>query len=156
MFFFPAWELLLLSVVQTATVYVFILMGLKIVGRRVFAQRGPQDLVIVALVAEASDLGLTPDEAGYWGSICSVITLLILGYFSERITVIRHFLNPDPIVLYRDGKLDRAMMRKHMVDIEDLNEVAREQGALSYQDFEGMVLEGDGNISAVKLQKHYS
>lgn len=54
--------------------------------------------------------------------------------------------------MYKDGKLDRAMMRKHMVDIEDLNEVAREQGSPSYQDFKVMVLEGDGNISAVKFQ----
>ena len=76
---FPATELLMLSVAQTATVYCFILIGLKIVGRRVFAQRGPQDLVIIVLVAEASDLGLTPDEAGYWGSICSVVTLLMRG-----------------------------------------------------------------------------
>ena len=153
---FPAAELLMLSVAQTATVYCFILIGLKIVGRRVFAQRGPQDLVIIVLVAEASDLGLTPDEAGYWGSICSIVTLLILGYFSERIVVIRHFLNPDPVVLYRDGLLDHVMMRKYMVDVEDLNEVAREQGSTSYQDFAAMVLEGDGHISAVKLHKSHS
>ena len=79
-FSLPAWNLQILSVVQTATIYCFILLGLKIVGRRVFAQRGPQDLVIIVLVAEASNLGLTPEEAGYWRSICSVATLLVLGY----------------------------------------------------------------------------
>lgn len=65
--------------------------------------------------------------------------------------VIRHFLNPDPVVLYQDGELDHKMMRKHMVDIEDLNEIAREQGATCYEDFASMILEGDGNISAIKF-----
>ena len=118
-----------------------------------FAQRGPQDLVIIVLVAEACNLGLAPEEAGFWGSISSVTTLIILGHFTERISFIRHLLDPPPIVLYREGKLHRELMRKHMVDVEDLNEVAREEGSSSYKDFDSMTLEGDGRISAIKIKK---
>lgn len=152
-FTLPPTQLLILSVIQTATVYCFILIGLRIVGRRVFTQREPQDLVIIVLVAEACNLGLAPVEAGFWGSICSVTTLIILGHFTKRIPFIRHLLYSPPIVLYRAGKLHHGLMRKHMVDVEDLNEIAREKGSSSYKDFDSMTIEGDGRISAVKIKK---
>jgi hypothetical protein len=43
-------------------------------------------------------------------------------------------------------------MKKHMIDVEDLDEVAREEGALSYKEFDVMMLEGDGTISAIRAQ----
>lgn len=139
-----------LSVLQTAVIFCLIIAGLQMVGRRVFAQRGPQDLIIIVLVAEACDLGLTHEDAGFWGTVASVITLLLLGYLTERIGPIRRLLNESPIVLFEDGKLYKAAMRKHMVDEEDLNEVAREEGCESYREFKALLLEGDGEISAIR------
>lgn len=145
----PDAEQIALSIIQTAAIFFLITIGLQIVGRCVFAQRGPQDLIIVVLVAESCDLGLTPEDAGFWGAVASVLTLLTLGYLTERIPFLRRLLNEKPIVLYKDGQLQKAAMRKHMVDEEDLNEVAREQGSLSYKNFYAMMLEGDGQISAI-------
>lgn len=48
----PPLRFVLLSVVQTFTLFVAFLLGLKIVGRRVFGEKGPQDLVILVLIAE--------------------------------------------------------------------------------------------------------
>lgn len=152
-FHFPSWEVLALSIFQTATIFCLILIGLQVVGRRVFAQRGPQDLIIIVLVAEACDLGLTHEDAGYWGTIASVLTLFVLGYMTERIPFLRHILNEKPIMLYEDGKLNRQAMKRHMVDIEDLEEVAREEGYASYKEFDFMMLEGNGQISAVRSDK---
>jgi uncharacterized membrane protein YcaP (DUF421 family) len=149
-FTFPPWENIGLSVLQTATIFCLVLVGLHIVGRRVFAQRGPQDLILIVLVAEACDLGLVPEDAGYWGTIFSVITLFVLGYLTEKIPFLRHLLNEKPIPLYSEGKLHYGAMKKHMLDVDDLDEVAREEGSLSYKDFDVMMLEGDGKISAIR------
>jgi uncharacterized membrane protein YcaP (DUF421 family) len=147
---FPDWSPLALSVLQTATIFFLIMAGLKLVGRRVFAQRGPQDLIIIVLVAEACNLGLTHEDAGYWGTICSVLTLFVLGYLSEKIPLLRHVMDEKPVVVYKDGHLHQAAMRKHMIDEEDLYEVARLEGATSYREFDMMMLEGDGKISAIR------
>jgi uncharacterized membrane protein YcaP (DUF421 family) len=146
----PSLEPILLSVLQTAIIYCLIIAGLQIVGRRVFAQRSPQDLIIIVLVAESCDLGLIHEDAGFWGTIASVITLLLLGYLTEKIPLIRHCLDKAPITLYSDGKLHAKAMEKQMVDVADLDEVAREEGKSSHKDFDIMVLEGDGQISAIK------
>lgn len=95
-------------------------------------------------------MGLAPEEAGYWGTIASVLMLFVLGYVTERVPFLRHLLNEKPIPLYSEGKLHYEAMKKHMIDVEDLDEVAREEGSLSYKDFDVMMLEGDGTISAIR------
>jgi uncharacterized membrane protein YcaP (DUF421 family) len=73
-----------------------------------------------------------------------------LGYLTESIPFIRRLLNEKPVILYKDGILQDQAMKKYMVDIEDLEEVAREEGKISYKDFEMMLLEGSGQISAIE------
>ena len=67
------WEPVGVSVVQTVVIYWLVLLGVKLVGRRVFGEMGPQDMVILFLIAESCDLGLTNEEAGFWGSVASVL-----------------------------------------------------------------------------------
>jgi uncharacterized membrane protein YcaP (DUF421 family) len=148
-FNFPPIESVALSVLQTATLFAFLLVGLKLIGRRVFAERSPQDLIIIVLVAEACDLGLTHEEAGYWGSFFSVITIFFLGYLTERISFLRRFFNPKPIYICRNGIMDEATLKKHMIDNEDLDEAARQHGLPSHKHFIDIVLEGDGRISGI-------
>jgi uncharacterized membrane protein YcaP (DUF421 family) len=151
-FTLPPWETIILSVFQTAAIFCLIMIGLQLIGRRVFAQRGPQDLIIIVLVAEACDLGLSHEDAGFWGSVASVLTLFALGYASERISFIRHLMDKKPVLLFKNGKLHENAMKKNMIDEHDLEEVAREQGRYTYRDFDTMMLEGDGQISAIHFQ----
>lgn len=152
-FHFPPWEYLALSSFQAATIFCLILVGLKIVGRRVFAQRGPQDLIIIVLVAETCDMGLSHEQAGYWGSVFSVLTLFALGYLCERIPLVRRMLDEEPVILYKNGKLNHNALKRHMIDEDDLDEVAREEGYESYKNLAAMMLEGDGRISALPPRK---
>lgn len=148
-FSFPEWETIAISILQTATLFFLVLVGLRLIGRRVLGERSPQDLVIIVLVAEACDLGLSHEKAGYWGTFASVLTIFLLGYLTERIALLRRIFHEKPVVLYNDGHLHRNIMRKNMVDEEDLLEVAREAGFSSYKSFKKMTLESDGQISAV-------
>jgi uncharacterized membrane protein YcaP (DUF421 family) len=145
----PPLKFILLSMLQTVTLFAGILLGLKLVGRRVFGEKGPQDLVILVLIGEASNLGLSHQEAGYWGSVASVMCILLLGFLCEKVKFIRRFLEGRPIFLYERGTLNRTLMEQHMVDEADLELAAREYGLASYHDFSTMVLEGDGAVTGV-------
>ena len=149
----PPLQFILLSILQTVTLFAIILLGLKIVGRRVFGENGPQDLVILVLIGEASNLGLSHQEAGYWGSVASVMCILLLGFLCEKVKFIRRFLEGRPIYLYERGALNKTLMEQHMVDEADLDLAAREYGLASYHDFSTMVLEGDGAVTGV-VQPH--
>jgi len=142
----------LLSVVQAVTLFVLVILGLKVVGRRVFGEQSPQDLILLLLIAEACDLGLSDERAGYWGTVASVLTILFLGWLSEKIPFIRKLIDCEPTPLYYDGKLDLRAMKKNMIDEDDLNVTAREYGLGSYREFSCIMLEGDGKLTGVTPQ----
>jgi uncharacterized membrane protein YcaP (DUF421 family) len=150
------WDAVFRSMIQAGSIYILVLAGLKLVGRRVFDQKSPTDLVVLVLIAEACDLGLSDERAGYWGTIASVAVLLALGRISEQVPFLRHLVEPRPLCLYKNGRLDRAMMKKNLVEESDLDETAREYGLSSYRDFSSMMLEGDGHITGILHMKRGS
>ena len=137
------------SALQTAVLYVFLLAGLELTGRRVFAEQGPQDLLVLLLVAEACNLGLTDQEAGYWGTVASVLTIFVMGGVTERVPFLRRLVAGRPMTLFEEGRLDERALKKGMIDESDLEEVAREYGLRSYREFETVTLEGNGHITGV-------
>lgn len=143
------WDKVALSVLQTITLYWLLLIGMKLVGRRVFGEMGPQDMIILLLVAEACDLGLSHEGAGYWGTVASVVAILFMGNLGERVAFIRRFLEDSPIELLKNGQPLYDQMKKCLVEEGDLLTVAREYGMPHYTVFESMVLESDGSITGV-------
>jgi uncharacterized membrane protein YcaP (DUF421 family) len=89
------------------------------------------------------------EEAGYWGTVASVIMIFFLGAMLEKIPMLRHIMSAKPLLIYRDGQPYKDVMRKNMIDECDLEEVAREKGLPSYKSFEVIMLEGDGKISGI-------
>lgn len=135
------------TVIQTITLYWLLLLGLRLVGRRVFGEMSPQDIIILLLIAESCNLGLTNEQAGYWGAVASVLTIFGVGAFAERVAPLRRILEEQPVVLFKNGQLHKREMKRNLVDENDLNQVAREYGLDSYHEFEAMTLEGDGSIT---------
>jgi uncharacterized membrane protein YcaP (DUF421 family) len=137
------------SVVQTFILYWFVLLGIKKVGRRVFSEMSPQDVVVLVMVAEACNLGLSDERAGFWGTIASVLTLFITGGLVERIKPLNKLLEEDPITLFENGQLNKPALKKNLVNENDLQQVAHQYGIAHYSQFTCMTLEGDGSITGV-------
>lgn len=137
------------SVLQTLVIFIIVVGGLRAVGRRVLGERSTQDLVILLLISDASNLGLNDTGSGFWGAIASVLTLLFLGVMADRIPILRHMLGESPVLLYKDGRLFKKRLKKYLVDEADLEHTARAYGVASYKQFSEMTLEGDGTISGV-------
>jgi uncharacterized membrane protein YcaP (DUF421 family) len=148
------WAVVGLTAIQTFSIYVFVLCGLKLVGRRVFAEMGPQDLILLLLVAEACDIGLMPEDAGYWGTIASVLTLLVIVGITERTRFLRKITENKPVVLFHQGRL-LVNLDKYLINENELDRAVRKYGISSYRDVDMLVLEDDGNISAVLTPQHF-
>lgn len=145
----PPIEAIFLSSLQTASLFILVLSGLKLVGRRIFGEKSPQDLVLLMLIAEACGFGLSDQRAGYWGTVASVITILFMGWLCERIPALRRLIEAKPIILFKEGRLDRKNLETHMLDERDLETVAHEYGLSSYREFSSVILEGDGQITGI-------
>lgn len=138
-----------MTVVQTVVLYVIILAGLKLAGRRVFAERTPQDLITIVLVSEAAGYGLPHEDAGFWASFVSVVTIIFMGAMLERNKTLRKLLSRAPVTIFENGRLDRRTMNRHFIDVDMLDEVAREHTLSSYRDFDKIILEGEGDITGI-------
>lgn len=137
-----------IAALQTFTLYWIVLIGLRMVGRRVFAELGPQDLILLLLVAESCDLGLTPEDSGYWGTLASVATLLATVAVVERVPALRKLTENKPVLLYEDNRL-QTNLKKYLIEESELDSVARLYGLSSYTQFQTLVLEDDGTITGV-------
>lgn len=143
----PQLERVFLSAVQTFFLFAFILVVLRLIGRRVFSEQSPQDLVTLILIAEAASIGLSDQRSGFWGAFASVCTILLLGYLIDPVPFLRHLIESGPVPLYRHGRLYRKNMKDNMIDKEELESVARRYGLPSYRDFDTIILEPDGEIT---------
>ncbi len=147
LFDMPDWGAVALSAVQSVILYLLALTGLKLAGRRMFAEMGAQDLVVLLLVADASNLGLTHDGGGFWSSVASVVTVISLGVVLERIPVLHMLVEGRPLTLYDNGRLNRRCMDKCKVEMGELDEVARKYGLAHYTAFQRIVIEADGTLT---------
>jgi uncharacterized membrane protein YcaP (DUF421 family) len=134
------WDSIGLTVIQTLVVYWFVLVGLKLVGRRVFGVLGPQEIVVIVLIAESQSSALNLQNGGFWDSIAAV----------ERIPILNHWVEGPPKKLYTDSHgTNQTVMSRYSVSEEDLNKVVREYGVPDLQAFECLTLESDGTITGI-------
>lgn len=143
----PNWQAVGVSVLQSVALYLLILLGLKLAGRRMFAEMGAQDLVVLLLVADAANLGLTHNDGGFWSSFFSVIAIIGLGSVIEDIPMLRRLAEGKPVTLYANGTLNMKLMHRHHVEVKDLEETARLYGLADYTQFSRIVMESDGSLT---------
>jgi uncharacterized membrane protein YcaP (DUF421 family) len=108
-----------------------------------------QDFVVLLLISDASNLGLTHNDGGFWSSVVSVLAIIGLGSVLEYIPILKKLVEGKPICLYKNGRLDDRRLRKYKVDIDDLDGAARQYGLKSHTEFSQIVLEPDGSLTGV-------
>ena len=143
------WKEVGITVLQTFTLYWILVFGLKLVGRRVFGELGPQDLIVLLLIAESTNQGLFHQDAGFWGTVASALTILVTGATIERIPRVKKLFEGSTLELVRDGQVIPGAMKHCLVEKEDLEKAARQYGLPNISAFERMTLEGDGSITGV-------
>ncbi|HEX2988316.1 MAG TPA: YetF domain-containing protein [Chloroflexota bacterium] len=145
----PAWELAL----RCAVIYLGLLIGLRLFGKREVGQITLFDLVTVLLVANAVQPAMTGPDSSLVGGLIIIATLLLLnramGWARLHSPLFRQLLQSHPTVIAQEGHwLPNAMKREGLA--EDEAEMAlREHGLSSVKEAKLAVLELDGTISIV-------
>jgi uncharacterized membrane protein YcaP (DUF421 family) len=141
---------------RTTAVYVVIIAGFRVSGRRLTAQLEPFDFVIILLVANAVQNAMVGADVTLGGGIVSAATLFVLNYvvseLSYRFAPVRRFVEGSGRVLILDGKfVAGALQREHLTQ-DDITRIveSRLNQDTSVADIEKAVLEIDGTVSIVK------
>jgi uncharacterized membrane protein YcaP (DUF421 family) len=128
----------------------------RVMGRRELSSFEPFDLILLIVLGDSIQQGLTQDDYSVTGAVIAVGTIAVLqivvSYSSFRFRWARSFLNGDPIVLIQDGEVIDRNLRRERITHEELAEQARGQQIAKLEDVQWAVFEPSGAISFIPKQ----
>jgi uncharacterized membrane protein YcaP (DUF421 family) len=154
---FPAGHVLLQIMLRTGAIYLLILIGVRLSGKREVGQMTPFDLTLLLLLSNSVQNAMTGPDTSILGGATAAVTLLILNYllagFSGSSRRFRRLIEGEPTLLVHDGNVIQAHMLKERVSMDELHRALREHGINSCDQVALAVLEVDGSISCLKYDE---
>ncbi len=144
---------LLEKLVRTVLVYVFLIIGLRVSGKREMSQLNSFDLVVLLLLANTVQNAIIGNDNSLIGGILGAAVLLVLNWSIVR-TLYHHgkldALEGRPDVLIRNGRLVRHHLERELITVSELAAAARRQGIESLAHVRECRLETGGALSFVQ------
>ena len=154
---FPGTHVIVEIVLRTIVIYLVVLIGVRLSGKREVGQMTPFDLTLLLLISNSVQNAMTGPDTSLVGGVAAVITLLLLNYLIAELSGtnrrFRKVIEGQPTLLVHDGQLISAHMAKEHVSMDELERSLREHGISSYHDVALAVLEVDGSISCLKYDE---
>jgi uncharacterized membrane protein YcaP (DUF421 family) len=150
----PSPHVLLEIFLRTGTIYIVVLAGVRLSGKREVGQMTPFDLTLLLLISNAVQNAMTGPDTSLLGGVVAAATLLVLNYLVAEVSGgnrrFRKFVQGQPSLLVHDGKIIAAHMAKEHVSMDELQRALREHGVATCHEVALAVLEVDGSISCLK------
>lgn len=142
------------TVIRALSVFLILLIILRLSGRRTFGQMTPFDFVLLLVISEATQEALIGDDYSITTAAIVIMTMvtadILLSYAKDRSRVIDIALDGQPMVLLENGKPLRQWMEKARIDEKDILQSARAtQGLIALDQIKYAILETDGKISII-------
>jgi uncharacterized membrane protein YcaP (DUF421 family) len=141
-------------VIRAAAAFGVIFIFTRLLGRRQLSQMQPFDLILLVIVGDLIQQGVTQNDFSVTGLILVITTVAVLQtavtYVNFRFRRVRKIVEGEPVVVIQDGKyLDKNMQRERITR-EDIEEEARLSEIASLSEVRWGVLETSGRISFIK------
>jgi uncharacterized membrane protein YcaP (DUF421 family) len=143
------WEL----VVRAGIVYLFLLILLRLTGKRQIGQLSPFDLVLLLVLSNAVQNSMNAGDNSLVGGLLSAATLVglnfLVGFATFKNKKLETLIEGRPEVLIHDGKLYQDVMARAQLTHHELNAALRRAGCASIDDVQSAILENNGAISVL-------
>jgi uncharacterized membrane protein YcaP (DUF421 family) len=140
-------------VIRAAVVFFFVFLVTRVVGRRELSQLEPFDLILLVVVGDLVQQGVTQSDESVTGALTVISTIALLSvavsWVSFRSKRVRVLTEGEPIVLVQDGRPIERNLRRERITLEDIEEEARQSQITSVADLRWAILEDDGRISCI-------
>jgi uncharacterized membrane protein YcaP (DUF421 family) len=137
--------------------FVFIYLLTRVIGRRELSSFQPFDLILLIVLGDTIQQGLTQDDYSVTGAIIAVGTIaalqLVTSWTAFRFPSLRRVLDGHPIVLVEDGKVIEKNLRRERLTMDDLTEQARVSQIASIEDVQWAIFEPSGTISFLEKKQ---
>jgi uncharacterized membrane protein YcaP (DUF421 family) len=141
-------------VLRTILVFFVMLMLTRVIGRRELSSLQPFDLILLIVLGDAVQQGLTQDDYSLTGAFLVIFTFALLqvlvSWLGFRFPRTRPVLEGDPLIVVQDGELVENNLKRERLTPEEVAEAARQQGIAHLSQVRWAVLETTGAISFIK------
>jgi uncharacterized membrane protein YcaP (DUF421 family) len=142
------------SVIRATIVYAFLLLVMRLAGKRTLAQVTTFDFVLLLIISEATQQALIDDDNSMMNAAILIVTLvglnILMSLLKQRSKFIGRLLEDIPLVIVADGKPLESRMNKARVDLDDILDAARESHGLEHlSQIKHAILERSGKISII-------
>ena len=148
------WHSALEIVLRTGVIYVLVLFGIRLTGKREVGQMTPFDLTLLLLLSNSVQNAMTGPDTSLVGGVVAALVLLTLNYLLAEVSGVnrrfRRFIQGSPTLLIHNGEIVTAHAAKEHVSMDEIQRALREHGVNSTKDVALAVLEVDGSISVLK------
>jgi len=140
-------------VFSSIIVYLFLILAIRLFGKKELAQLSVFDLVFILLISNAVQNAMTGPDVSLLGGLIAAASLFIVNYILKslefRFPKFGKAIQGDSIMLVYKGKILESHLIRAKISTEELMEAIREHGVGSVKEVDLAVLEVDGNISVL-------
>lgn len=144
---------LLEKILRPVIVYAFLVVSLRLSGKRELVQLNPFDLVVLLTLSNTVQNAIIGDDNSVSGGLIGATSLLLINYLVVRFlyghTKLEQIVEGQSDVLVEGGKVRAERLKKELITMSQLEAAARKQGFDSLADVEKCILEPSGTLSFV-------
>jgi uncharacterized membrane protein YcaP (DUF421 family) len=138
---------------RTAIVYLFLVVAMRISGKREVGQMSVLELVVILVISDAVQNSMVGENTSLWGGMIAVVTLLTLDFLLARLMVhstrVRKVIEGEPRLIVRDGRLLEKAVDEEGLSTDEIEAAMRAHGLERIEDAALAVLETNGSISVI-------
>ena len=146
----------IVAIILRGTLTYFALLALLRIFPREPGKVGLADMLLVVILADASQNAMAGEYKSVTEGVVLVATLVFWNFFFDWLAFhwppFRHVLEPAAMLLIQNGRMLKRNMRKEMITEEELRSQLRQHGVMNISDVREARMESDGNISVVKKE----
>jgi len=139
---------------RTGFVYLALLLGLRLTGKRQAGQMTPFDFLLLLLLANAVQNAMTGPDTSLAGGLVAAATLfgmnLVVAWGVRRSSRTERVVEGTPTILIRHGQILNSNLTLEGISRDDLLRALREHGVETVEDVRSAILEVDGSVSVIK------
>lgn len=139
------------KVLRALLIYAFLILALRVVGKRELGQANTLDLAVLLLVANAVQNGIIGNDVTVTGAVLGAATLFAINELVTRTSyafpILSRLLEGEPSTLIADGQPVRRALRRAGISLSELRAIARRQGFADLGEVRTAILETNGVVS---------
>lgn len=145
-------------IIRSASVYLFMLIALRIFGKKELSQLNTADVILILLISNSVQNAMVGSNISLWGGLAAATVLFVINFVLKKLMYkykkFSDFMIEKPEILIHDGNLDFKTLSKLNITSDELREAIREHGIENFSSVKLAMLEIDGNISIISGEKN--